>query len=132
VSHPIPTEVETRLTDYAVSIELPWPDPRLSPNARVYHFERARAAKADRKVAWGLTLKALKGWTPPWQSVALHWDFHPKTRNLPDGDNAQSACKAFRDGIADALGIDDSKFTTTYSISEPVKGGAVIVTVRSA
>jgi crossover junction endodeoxyribonuclease RusA len=51
---------------------------------------------------------------------------------LPDGDNAQSACKAFRDGIADALGIDDSKFTTTYSISEPVKGGAVIVTVRSA
>lgn len=115
-----------------VRLVLPWPDRLLSPNARAHHFARSRAAKGARKTAWGLTLAALKGWTPPWQAVALHWEFHPKTANRPDDDNAESSCKAYRDGIADALGIDDAKFTTTRSFGQPVKGGAVFVTARAA
>jgi crossover junction endodeoxyribonuclease RusA len=115
-----------------LKLTLPWPAKELSPNARAYHFARARAAKKARKDAWLVMLEALKGSKPDWQRVAIHWEFRPKTKNRPDDDNAESSAKAYRDGIADALGIDDTNFTTTRSIGEPVKGGAVIVTVRSA
>lgn len=34
------------------------------------------------------------------------------------------------DGIADALGIDDHRFKTSFDVCEPVKGGAVRVTIQ--
>ncbi len=113
-----------------VVVTLPWPLRSLSPNARAHWADKASAAKRCRKIAWALTLEALGGNKPEWQRVSLAWEFHPKTANKPDDDNAQSSCKAYRDGIADALGINDSKFETTYSMGSPVKGGAVVVTVR--
>jgi crossover junction endodeoxyribonuclease RusA len=115
-----------------IKLTLPWPHKDLSPNGRAHHFAKARAAKAARLLAWGLTLEAMKGRQPTSEAIALHWDFHPKTANLPDGDNAEASVKAYRDGIADALGINDAKFTATRTIGQPVKGGAVNVTVREA
>ncbi len=112
-----------------ITVTLPWPDKTLSPNGRPAHWAvKARAVKAARhEAAWAVrrTFRT----KPNWTAVQLHWEFHPKTANKPDSDNAESSCKAYRDGIADALGIDDSKFTTTVTIGEPTKGGAVIVTV---
>jgi crossover junction endodeoxyribonuclease RusA len=113
-------------------VTLPWPDKVLSPNGRGNWGKKARLTKAARYAAWALTLEAIGGRRPGWDRVAVHWEFHPKTANVVDGDNAEASCKAFRDGIADALGIDDSKFQTTRSMSDPVKGGAVIVTVKQA
>lgn len=118
--------------ELAVRIALPWPARSLSPNARVHWGAKAKAVKDARNTARVLTLEALKLRRPRWDAVALHWEFHPKTANFPDGDNAESACKAYRDGIADALGIDDAKFTTTRSMGAPVKGGSVQVIVRVA
>lgn len=115
-----------------VRIALPWPARQLSPNARAHWAVKAKATKDARNTARVLTLEAMKLRRPRWEGVVLHWDFHPKTASLPDGDNAESSCKAYRDGIADALGIDDAKFSTTRSIGAPVKGGAVLVTVREA
>jgi crossover junction endodeoxyribonuclease RusA len=77
-------------------------------------------------------LEALGGRKPDWTGVSIHWEFHPKTATRPDDDNCIASCKAYRDGIADALGIDDAKFTTTHTMGQPVKGGAVNVTVRQA
>lgn len=114
-----------------VRLTLSWPDKHLSPNARCHWAVKAKAVKAAREQA-GWAMRRQFRSRPQWEAVSLHWEFHPKTANLPDGDNAEASCKAYRDGIADALGIDDSKFTTTRSIGEPVKGGAVLVTVRSA
>lgn len=115
-----------------IRISLPWPDKALSPNRRVNIFVRARAVRGARMTAKMLTLQAIKWRRPDWQAVALHWEFHPKTANAVDDDNAEASCKAYRDGIADALDIDDSKFTATREIGEPIKGGAVHVTVRPA
>lgn len=116
-----------------VRVILPWPHRNLSPNARVHWAVKARSVKNARHAARVLTLQALKLRRPDWSAgVLLHWNFHPKTANLPDGDNAEAACKSYRDGIADALGIDDSNFTTTYTMGEPVKGGAVHVTIARA
>ncbi len=116
-----------------IEVRLPWPDSALSPNSSGMHWaKKARAKKAAFGVAWALTLEALKGQKVDWQAVKLHWRFHPKTANLPDDDNAEASCKLYRDGIAKALGIDDANFTATRSIGEPVKGGAVLVTISEA
>lgn len=115
-----------------VRLSLPWPDKLLSPNARAHHFARSRAAAKARKAAWALTLEAMHGQRVAWPKAALVWEFRPPSRRRHDVDNLVAQHKAAQDGIADALGIDDSLFISTYSMGEPVKGGAVQVTVRSA
>lgn len=114
-------------------VTLQWPDRKLSPNSREHHFPRARAARKAREYAWGATL-AVTGASPSWAAggAQLHWQFCPPSRRRYDLDNLVAQHKAAQDGIADALGCDDSKFTTTYSVGQPVKGGAVHVTVRAA
>jgi len=117
--------------DEAAALILPWPSPSLSPNARVHWRQKASAAATARSLAWGMTLEAMHGRKlegPP----ALSWQFCPPSRRRYDMDNLIAQHKAAQDGIADALGIDDSRFTTTYSMGAPVKGGAVHVTIARA
>lgn len=117
-------------TPNAIMITLPWPSRVLSPNGRSHWAAKAAEVKRCRQMAWALTLEQLGGKKPGWTAATLHWEFHPKTAHKVDGDNAESACKAFRDGIADALGMDDANFTTSKQFGPPVKGGAVIVSIR--
>jgi len=57
-------------------------------------------------------------------------EFLPPDRRKRDDDNMLAAFKAGRDGLADALGIDDNRFVTQLSVSdETVKGGAVRVRI---
>ena len=54
--------------------------------------------------------------------------FYPPTKRLPDDDNMLSRFKPWRDGIADAMGIDDKRFVSHPFVSDEVrKGGAVRV-----
>lgn len=110
-------------------VTLPWPDKRLSPNARLHWATKARATKASRNEAlwafWAAGARKLKIGAPK-----ITMTFCPPDRRRRDRDNLIASMKAATDGIADALGIDDSKFETTYRMGEPVKGGAVLVTVR--
>ncbi|WDS36224.1 hypothetical protein [Pseudoxanthomonas sp.] len=111
---------------------LPWPSKDLSPNARVHWGQKAKAA-ADARALAKLAAWA-SGWTPairfPEGRLHLWVDFYPPTRRLPDDDNMLSRCKAYRDGIADALGIDDKRFVShPYVKSEPRKGGQVVVRI---
>lgn len=116
-----------------ITVTLPWPNKALSPNAPGQHWaKKRRATKAAFGIAWALTLEALKGEKVDWSAVRLHWQFHPKTANRVDDDNAEASCKAYRDGIAKALGIDDANFTATRSIGAPIKGGSVLVTISEA
>lgn len=112
---------------------LPWPSPSLSPNARVHWSKRARAAADARALAMLAALAS--GWRP--QSVSgdngrlhLWWDFYSPTRRYPDDDNMLTRCKAYRDGIADALGIDDRRFVSHPYVQDEVrKGGEVRVRI---
>lgn len=116
-----------------ISVTLPWFDKALKRNGTQAHWaKKARAIKAARQTAWALTLEALKGRKVDWQAVKLHWVFHPKTANLPDSDNMEAQAKHYRDGIGDALGIDDANFQATREIGPPIKGGAVIVQIEEA
>jgi crossover junction endodeoxyribonuclease RusA len=116
-------EAELRLT-------LPWPSPSLSPNARVHWRQKAAAAKTNRHAAWAITREAVGPSKPGWIGAQLSVTFCPPDRRRIDTDNCIARAKSSFDGIADALGVDDSRFVSTYCIGEPVKGGAVFVTVR--
>lgn len=105
-----------------MTITLPLPDKRLSPNARGHWRVKAKATKSARQLARllaGKDINSYDWWTDPAKirsySLAFFW---PDARRRDD-DNAAASCKAYRDGIADALGIDDHKLimATTPSFS---------------
>lgn len=90
-------------------IVLPLPSKGLSPNARLSWRGKAKLTKAHRlraKLAALALLAASPGpaSVPTRYSLAFYWP----DRRRRDDDNAAASCKAYRDGIADALAIDDS------------------------
>lgn len=110
---------------------LPWPDAKLSPNARGKHWgARAAAKKVAREVGFALTRAVFGTTRPNWLGASLDITFCPPDRRRRDDDNAIGSFKAYRDGIADALDIDDHKFKCSYAFDKPVKGGAVRVEIR--
>ncbi len=109
-------------------IELPWPPKELNPNSRC-HWRKSAPIRAKYRADCYLLTKA-SGVKVPDGRVALSIEFVPPDRRHRDDDNCLSSFKAGRDGVADALGIDDKRFVTTLSLGlEPVKGGKVLVTV---
>ena len=100
-----------------MTITLPIPERRISPNGSLTRSKAGIFAKASRikRHRTRARLKTLE---------ALGQHYHQQGRPVPafigysiahyfptaqyrDDDNADAACKAYRDGIADALGIDD-------------------------
>ena len=108
-------------------ILLPWPSRALSPNARGHWSQKSRAAKAYRMQCFLFAKKA--GLVAPAGRILLQLEFLPPTARRRDDDNLLASFKAGRDGLADALGIDDSLFVSQVQIGEVHRGGAVRVTL---
>ncbi len=90
----------------ALSIVLPLPPKTLSPNGRSHHFRKGKAVKEARNIAKLVTLAALGGQpAPAINTYSLHFFFPTAARR--DDDNAAASFKSYRDGISDALRIDD-------------------------
>jgi hypothetical protein len=115
------------------TIVLPWPDKALSPNARTHWAKKAGSAKKARAAGFYAAREAgLNKQTFAEYAGRIHlWiTFRPKTRRLPDDDNCLASFKSYRDGIADALGVDDKRFVSHPFVSDvPVMGGAVEVRI---
>ncbi len=111
-------------------ITLPWPPKQLSPNAREHWSVKAKYAKAYRMTCFALCIEAKL--QKPETAGRLHlWvDFFPPDRRGRDDDNMVAAFKAGRDGIADALGIDDKRFICHPFVSDEI-GGMVKISVTS-
>lgn len=90
-----------------MTLSLPIPHKTLSPNARCHWTTKARHTKTHRNLAKLVTLSALGGDTPPTFTGYTLAFFFPDARRRDD-DNASASCKAYRDGIADALRVDDN------------------------
>lgn len=112
------------------SVTLAWPDKVLSPNARSHFRVKAAAAKSYREAAHWLTL-ASKLAAPADGPVVLHLRFCPPDKRARDLDNMLASVKAGLDGIADGLEVNDHRFGLLLTRAEPVKGGAVVVSVIS-
>lgn len=97
-------------TTRPIEINLPWPPPALSPNARGHWSTLAKAKKRYRRACWIAVLERfgnvrLRG-AGPW---ALHLEFRPPPRadRALDEDNLVARMKSGIDGVCDALKIDD-------------------------
>ena len=115
-----------------ITIELPWPSTELWPNrnhGKHWTVTSLCAAQA-RDGARVLMFEAMEAWRPECVSAALRVTFHAPTKRCYDLQNALSALKADFDGIADALGINDSKFDPiTLARGSVRKPGCVVVEV---
>lgn len=120
------------MAERALELVLPWPSKALSPNARVHWRDRSKATKAARETAVLLAFQA--GWRDAWLPegrLNLWIDFYQAPRKvLPDDDNLLLRFKAYRDGIAQVLGIDDKRFISHPFVSnERRPGGQVVVRI---
>lgn len=106
-------------------LEVPWPSPNLSQNARIHWSKRARAVKAYRK-ACCLLCRQAKLTVPAEGKIIIEYEFVRPARHRYDDDGLVARMKYGRDGIADALGIDDYRFVSRHRISDDiVKDGLV-------
>lgn len=100
-------------------IILPWPPKELSPNAR-QHW--AKLAKAKRLYRHACAITAISQGAKRIAADGLHLTitFHAPNKRAYDLDNALARLKAGLDGLADVLGVDDSRWSYTISKGEPV------------
>lgn len=118
-----------------IRVELPFPDAALFPNrANGRHWSGLRKAKdAARNTALEVTAYTLQktfGRTFIVGDIPLAITFHAPDRRKRDRDNCLAAAKHQLDGVALALGIDDSRFEPlTVRRGEPVKGGLMVVEI---
>ena len=103
-------------------LTLPWPSRLLSPNARSHWAAKSKAAKAYRMTCFTLALEAgLRG--VPWEGpIHLHLTFYKPSRRRMDMDNALASAKNGLDGLADALGVNDSRFRLHLEFAEEIGG----------
>lgn len=67
--------------------------------------KKQRAKKTARELAWALTLKALDGRVLKPNRYVIRWYY--KYGEAPDDDNTTARCKAYLDGAASALKVND-------------------------
>lgn len=112
-------------------IRLPWPPRALWVNSRVHFMARARAAGKARRDAWAIAREAgLIGFRN--EPIPVSITFHPPNKIRRDMDGMHSAIKPMLDGVADAMGVDDSQFRPRLDIGDVVKGGAVVLAIIGA
>lgn len=112
-------------------IELPWPDRALHPNARVHWAVKARATKTARRSA------ATIAWAQGWHRIAwpdgdleVRIDAWPPNRRAHDRDGIQSALKPALDGVADIMGVNDSRFIPRLTRHDDVvPGGRILIEI---
>jgi crossover junction endodeoxyribonuclease RusA len=113
-------------------VELGWPHKALSPNHRSRsHWPRTRALAKAKQEGWGAALAAI-GKAPfqhSGQRLKVVLTAYPPDRHARDSDNLLASAKGHLDGIAKALGVDDSLFDPRVQWAEPVKHGRIVVTI---
>jgi crossover junction endodeoxyribonuclease RusA len=110
-------------------IVLPFPARVLWPNGRTlnHKFKAAAFRKAREQAAWAAKAANVRVGNSP---IPVHLIIKPRAKGpAPDADNCVSAAKAYLDGIASAVGINDRYFSApTVEISKE-RTGQFIITV---
>jgi crossover junction endodeoxyribonuclease RusA len=108
-------------------IELPFQPSSLSGHAKGHWRKKAGITKKHRIWARHATLAA-RPIVPSEGDIIIHVRFEPPKRR-GDRANFSNRMKPYFDGIADALGVNDSRFLPRFEYGEPVEGGRVIVEI---
>jgi hypothetical protein len=114
-------------------VRLPWPPSKTSKNGSQGDFiGKAKAAKSYKATcAWECKVQAV----PQLQAegdVTVVITYHPPRRGRVDWDNLAARCKQGFDAVAEHVGIDDGRWwPVACHRGEPVKGGAVLVHIKT-
>ena len=117
----------------AFTVTLPWPDRRLFPNARVFWAAKAKQVRIHRRLAYFEALKVQEAIpaevrADPDKSIFYRITYIPKINRRRDEDGIISACKAYLDGVSEAIGINDSRFHIRGCDAQPAqKPGAIVL-----
>ena len=116
-----------------ITVTLPFPDRRLNPNnSKGKHWAATVALRKAARVDAALLTKAAGAGArfAPGQELAIVITFIQPDRRARDRDNLLAACKPMLDGVADALGVNDSQFEpVTIRREYGKKPGAVLVEI---
>jgi crossover junction endodeoxyribonuclease RusA len=97
----------------SITLILPIPAREVSPNARrgesrIAAIRKSKFVKKHRLWAKNaMMIPIMRGEVGNWIPVGYSLKHFFETVRVRDDDNADGACKAYRDGICDALGIND-------------------------
>ena len=107
---------------------LPWPPRALSPNARTHWAVLAKTKKSYR-ASCAYTAKQQGATRIDAERLKVHVIFVPPSNRRRDWDNMIASMKSGFDGLADVLGVDDSRWVVSHEIL-PEIGGFVRVRVE--
>ena len=114
-------------SDNHTSIELPWPPASLSGHNTGHWRSKSAIVANYRRAAKFATIYA-KPTVPEAGDIVVTVEFFPPN-NRGDRINFPNRMKPYFDGIADALGVNDSRFLPTFKFAAPTMGGKVLVTL---
>lgn len=109
-------------------IELPWPPASLSGHTKGHWRTNAPVVAKHRAWAKHATMAANLDAPAGDGDIRIGVTFYPPDRR-GDRTNYANRLKAYFDGVADALGVNDRRFLPSYHFAEPVKGLGKIVMV---
>ena len=112
-----------------MTIDLPWPPSSLSGHAKGNWHAKAAVTKKHREWAAVATRAAGTVHLAPDGDIGVHVTFQPPTRR-GDRVNFPNRMKPYFDGIAEALGVNDSRFLPAYAFGDVVKGGNIRIVVE--
>lgn len=127
--------VEPSVDPVHIRVDMPWPATALSPNSRAHYMVLARAKRQARDRAFLLATQAVRerSMESRYPDLTRGADvvmlFRPKVRRRRDQDNLVASMKAALDGIALALGVDDSIFRLLPPVEIPDKEKGPTVTI---
>lgn len=113
-----------------MAIELPWPDRVLSPNSRAHWATKSRTTAKHKHWAQNATL-AWRGrdHRPIEGDIDVLITAYPPDKRPRDLDNVMASCKAYLDGIAHSLGVNDTRFRPRIQWGEHSLNGKIVVSL---
>jgi crossover junction endodeoxyribonuclease RusA len=103
----------------------------LRPNAHLHWRYRQKAAKTARTAAFYLA-KSAGASAPDEGPVRVTVTFCQPDNRRRDLDGCIAQCKAYFDGIADAMKVDDRRFHLAFEWGETAKPGRVEIVIGGA
>ena len=111
-------------------IKLPWYAKELSPNGGGKHWAVvSRAKRQHKELANIYTRNANVKLPSDTTRVLLDITYCPPSRRRYDLDNCLASSKAYIDGIAECIKIDDSNFRINMRMSDEIFDGSIRVVI---
>jgi hypothetical protein len=116
-----------------IRVELPYPHKALWPNGRAHWAAKAKQTGIHRHMgAIALRYAQQSGAEADLEQrpIPIKLVVHPKAKGpLPDADNCAASIKAYLDGIADALKVNDKAFGSVVVQYNAHRTGVFVIEV---